>query len=178
MGIALLRVDERLIHGQVVIAWGNHLRSRRYVVLDDDLADSEWEQDLYKLAVPPNAEARFHRLADAPRVLEEMREDPTVTVVLFRNVASALGLPADAWSEGDELNLGMLHHKDGCSAVRGYLHLDDADRAGVSALVERGIRVYGRDLPSSSPVGVSELLANRAGGRPAGPDAPSGDPAS
>ena len=124
MGIALLRVDERLIHGQVVIAWGNHLRSRRYVVFDDELASSDWEQDLYGLAVPPNAEARFHRIAEAPEILAELRTDPAVSVVLFRNLASAVALPAEAWEEGDALNLGMLHHKAGTSEVRSYLHLD------------------------------------------------------
>ncbi|NNF26467.1 MAG: PTS sugar transporter subunit IIB [Gemmatimonadetes bacterium] len=164
MGIALLRVDERLIHGQVVIAWGNHLRSRRYVVLDDDLADSDWEQELYGLAVPPNAEARFHKLSEAPEVLDELRSDSTISVVLFRDLAAAVSLPTDAWEEGDALNLGMLHHKAGTSEVRSYLHLDAADRTAVSTLVERGVRVYGRDLPSSSSVSVAELLGHRSTG--------------
>lgn len=158
MGIALLRVDERLIHGQVVIAWGNHLRSRRYVVFDDDLAASDWERDLYSLAVPPNAEARFHALSEAPGVLRELRADPAISVVLFRNMASAVALPPDAWEDGDALNLGMLHHKPGTCEVRSYLHLDDADRAAVSKLDEMGLRVYGRDLPSSGVVSTAELL--------------------
>ena len=44
--IVLFRVDERLIHGQVVIGWGHELRPERYVVVDDDLAESPWEQEL------------------------------------------------------------------------------------------------------------------------------------
>ncbi len=160
MAIALLRVDERLIHGQVVIAWGNHLRSRRYVVLDDDLADSEWEQDLYRLAVPPKSEARFHRVAEGLQVLRELRQDPTTTVVLFRNLTAAMAVDPAAWEAGDALNLGMLHHKEGSSAVRSYLYLDEGDRAAVKVLRERGVRVYGRDLPSSSPVDAAEILGN------------------
>ncbi|NIV57363.1 MAG: PTS transporter subunit IIB, partial [Actinobacteria bacterium] len=49
MPIVLHRVDERLIHGQVVIGWGHQLRPDRYVVVDDELAASDWEQDLYRL---------------------------------------------------------------------------------------------------------------------------------
>ncbi|HIC54769.1 MAG TPA: PTS N-acetylgalactosamine transporter subunit IIB, partial [Gemmatimonadetes bacterium] len=49
VSIVLFRIDERLIHGQVVIGWGHQLRPDRYAVVDDDLADSAWEQDLYRL---------------------------------------------------------------------------------------------------------------------------------
>ena len=49
MSIVLFRVDERLLHGQVVIGWGNQLRPDRYLVVDEKLTVSGWEQDLYRL---------------------------------------------------------------------------------------------------------------------------------
>ena len=52
MAIVLFRVDERLIHGQVVVGWGTRLHPNRIVVVDDDLAVSPWEQDLYTLGLP------------------------------------------------------------------------------------------------------------------------------
>ena len=58
MSIALYRVDERLIHGQVVVAWGNLLHPERIVVVDDALADSTWEQELYTLGLPADRDAR------------------------------------------------------------------------------------------------------------------------
>ena len=48
MPIVLFRVDERLIHGQVVVGWGSKLRPDRFLVVDAALATSEWEQELYK----------------------------------------------------------------------------------------------------------------------------------
>jgi mannose/fructose/N-acetylgalactosamine-specific phosphotransferase system component IIB len=50
--IVLFRVDERLIHGQVVVGWGERLHMDRIVVVDDELAGSAWEQELYCLGVP------------------------------------------------------------------------------------------------------------------------------
>jgi len=158
MGIVLFRVDERLIHGQVVVGWGNHLRSRRYVVLDDELAASGWEQDLYRLALPAGAEARFHTLADAPAVLAALREERARSVVLFRTLRAASSVDPGVWSEGDVVNLGGLHHKPGARSVCSYLHLDDADEEAIERLAARGVRVFGRDLPSSAVVTQGELL--------------------
>jgi PTS system mannose-specific IIB component/fructoselysine and glucoselysine-specific PTS system IIB component len=53
MPIVLLRVDERLIHGQVVVGWGEHIHMDRIAVVDDEISASPWEQELYCLGVPP-----------------------------------------------------------------------------------------------------------------------------
>jgi PTS system mannose-specific IIB component/fructoselysine and glucoselysine-specific PTS system IIB component len=57
MSIVLFRVDERLIHGQVVVGWGERLHIQQIVVVDDQLRESPWEQELYCLGVPPSVDA-------------------------------------------------------------------------------------------------------------------------
>jgi mannose/fructose/N-acetylgalactosamine-specific phosphotransferase system component IIB len=64
MPIVLLRVDERLIHGQVVVGWGGPLHADRIVIADDEIAGSPWEQELYCLGMPPEMEASFETLDD------------------------------------------------------------------------------------------------------------------
>jgi PTS system mannose-specific IIB component/fructoselysine and glucoselysine-specific PTS system IIB component len=59
MPIVLHRIDERLIHGQVVVGWGSQLHPDRIVVVDDDLSASTWEQELYVLGLPPEITAEF-----------------------------------------------------------------------------------------------------------------------
>ena len=56
MTLVLCRVDDRLIHGQVIVGWGQPLGIQRIVLADDDVARSEWEQDLYRMAVPQGTE--------------------------------------------------------------------------------------------------------------------------
>ncbi len=51
--IELFRIDDRLIHGQVVVGWGQPLDVGFIVLVDDEVATSEWEQELYRLGVPP-----------------------------------------------------------------------------------------------------------------------------
>jgi hypothetical protein len=57
--VVLYRVDERLIHGQVVVGWGVRLRPDLLVVVDDELATSPWEQELYAMGVPDEMTAEF-----------------------------------------------------------------------------------------------------------------------
>ena len=65
MPILLCRVDDRLIHGQVVVGWGAQLGLDVIMVVDDELSDSDWEQDLYRAGLPNNMLARFSSVEDA-----------------------------------------------------------------------------------------------------------------
>ena len=56
MPIELYRIDDRLIHGQVVVGWGQPLSLRFIVLVDDEVASSDWEQELYRMGVPPGDE--------------------------------------------------------------------------------------------------------------------------
>ena len=65
MAIVLCRVDDRLVHGQVVIGWGRPLGIDLIMLVDDTVAASAWEQELYRMAVSPEIEVRFVTVAEA-----------------------------------------------------------------------------------------------------------------
>ncbi|MBT8336884.1 MAG: PTS sugar transporter subunit IIB [Gemmatimonadetes bacterium] len=159
MTVVLYRVDERLIHGQVVLGWGRELRADRYVVVDDALADSEWEQELYRLSVADEHDVVFATLAAARAALPTWQVDGGRTVVLTRDVTTMADLAEGVATDGAEVNLGGIHHRPGRREVRPYLFLDDEDRDAVRRLVDAGTRVTGRDLPAATRVGLDQLLA-------------------
>lgn len=159
MPILLFRVDERLIHGQVVIGWGSQLHPERYLVVDDEIARSEWEQELYRLAVADGAQVTFMTVAEARARLPEWSGSGERAILLTRNLDAMLRLARGRALEGKSVNLGGIHHAHGRTPVRSYLYLDDEDRARVRALDEEGTQVSGRDLPGSLKVGLADLLA-------------------
>jgi mannose/fructose/N-acetylgalactosamine-specific phosphotransferase system component IIB len=69
-----------------------------------------------------------------------------------------LALAEGGGLQGEEVNLGGLHHAPGRVAVKSYLHLDEADRERLRRLAELGVRVSGRDLPGSLRVGLESLV--------------------
>ena len=158
MSIVLFRIDERLIHGQVVVGWGGQLRPDVFVVVDPGLASSEWEQELYLLGVPEGAEARFLSPEEARRALPDLRSSPKRAVILTRNVETMLAVARGGTMEGESVNLGGLHSQAGRREVLPYLFLDNDDQDRLREISAEGIRVTARDLPGSHEVPLSELL--------------------
>lgn len=157
MSILLYRIDERLIHGQVVIGWGHELRHDSIVVVDDDLADSEWEQELYRLAAG-TAEVTFTSEAGARDQLPAWRSDGRRTVLLTRTVSAMAALADGGLLAGEEINLGGLHHTVGRTELLGYLHVSDEDRERLRALAAAGTVVSARDVPDAQRVSLATLL--------------------
>jgi len=160
MAILLYRVDERLIHGQVVLAWGSELRAERYMVVDDELAKSPWEQELYRLGAG-EADTLFSTVDDARAHLSEWRDEPERSILLTRDVGTMLQLARGDRLRGEKVNLGGQHHGPGRDEVLSYLHLTADDRNALVALdEEEGVKVSARDLPDAHKVPLRSLLGS------------------
>ena len=157
MSVVLFRVDERLIHGQVVIGWGHQLRPDRYAVVDDDLAGSEWEQDLYRLGAG-KAEVVFATTEHARESLSEWRDDPQRTILLTRDVATMGRLGVGGTLSGERVNLGGMRHGPGRRELLTYLHLTPEDVDCLVNLASEGVEVSARDLPDAHRVSLESLL--------------------
>ncbi len=158
MPIVLFRVDERLIHGQVVVGWGEHLNVDRIVVIDDELAESPWERELYCLGVPPSVDVAFVAVADARRDLPGWRADARRLIVLVRDVDTLDRLAAGGALDGDDINLGGIHSAPGRERLLPYLFLSREESESLRRVAEAGAVISARDLPGSRAVSLRDLL--------------------
>ena len=158
MTIVLYRVDERLIHGQVVIGWGSQLRSDRYVVVDDALAESDWEQELYGLGLPEGVEGEFLTIGEAARRLPTLQQDEGRAILLTRDLETMLRLGESGLLAGTAVNVGGIHHAPGRVQVRSYVYLNEDDRTRLRRLKKLGVGVTASDLPTSTRVSIEALL--------------------
>ena len=140
------------------MGWGPELEVEHYVVVDDELATSEWEQDLYRLGLPDAATADFLTVGDARARLSELDAASQRTVVLTRTVAAMNGLAERDGLRGREVNLGGLHHADGRTERVPYVYLGTTEEEGLKALADEGVEVSARDLPGSRAVALEALL--------------------
>lgn len=157
MPIVLFRLDERLIHGQVIVGWGGPLHADRVVVVDDGLADSAWEQELYCLGVPAEIEASFATVEEARRSLPAWRASSHRTIVLVRDVATLARVAEDGRLRDQPVNLGGVHDGSGRARVLPYLHLSRGEWETLREVEAQGAEVTARDLPASRAVPLDQL---------------------
>ncbi len=158
MPIVLFRVDERLIHGQVVVGWGAQLRPERYLVVDSGLSESEWERELYVLGVPEGVVVEFVDPSAARKELDAWRESEVRSILLARDLETVLAVSKGGALEGEALNLGGLHLQQGREEVLPYLFLAPSDRETLRLLSEEGLDISAQDLPGSPKVSLAALL--------------------
>jgi mannose/fructose/N-acetylgalactosamine-specific phosphotransferase system component IIB len=156
--VVLYRVDERLIHGQVVVAWGSRLHPDRLVVVDDALAASEWEQDLYAMGVPKEMVAEFDSVDAAIDRLPDWQQSDERVLVLTRDVHTMNRLAETGLLDGAEVNVGGIHHAPGRTQVLRYVFLSDAERDELRELSSRSGGVVARDVPTARGVPLKELV--------------------
>lgn len=161
MSIALLRIDERLIHGQVVVGWGERLHMDRIMVVDDQLSASPWEQELYCLGVPSGVEASFVSVQEARDSFRRWKEEPPRTVILLRDVATLERLAEGGLLHGEEINLGGLHSAPGRERVLPYLFLSGEEKQALQRVAESGAVITARDLPATRAIPLPDLIDGR-----------------
>lgn len=158
MPVVLYRVDERLIHGQVVVGWGAVLSPDRIVVVDDELADSAWEQELYVMGLPPGLDTDFETVEHARAHLAEWREAAERTMVLTRDIATMRRLAEGGELASADINLGGIHYAPGRRAVLPYLFLSPGETTELRQLAGHVRRVDARDVPGSRAVELERLV--------------------
>lgn len=157
MPLLLMRVDERLLHGQVVVGWGMHLRPDRYIVVDDALASEEWEQELYRLAVPDRVEVLFRSVAEGIPALPHWRAAEEKAILLTRDLTSMRRLVTEGDRGSEPIHLGGIHHAPGRERLLSFVHLGAVERKELELLLERGFTVVARELPGTPEIPAETL---------------------
>jgi len=163
MPIALYRIDDRLIHGQVVVGWGQPLELRFIVLVDDEVATSEWEQELYRMGVPPEMSVQFYTVEDAAAHLAELHQRAEPGIVLVGDIGTMGRLVTQADGRIRAVNVGGVHHSPGRVQRLRFVFLTPAEEQGLRDIAALGVDVSAQDVPSTRPVPLSELLASTTG---------------
>jgi mannose/fructose/N-acetylgalactosamine-specific phosphotransferase system component IIB len=155
-----VRIDDRLIHGQVTVGWYQYLRYREIWVVDDALRGDTYLWDALQLAAPAGVEVRVMGLEEAVEAMAEeetpkvrSRGRPTVgaVLVLVRDPEGVLAL-AKGGVLLDRVNVGNLGSRPGSVRAIKNVSLTESHVAALDALAERGIEVFFQLAPEDARV--------------------------
>lgn len=157
MSVALVRIDDRLVHGQVVEGWLRSLRLNHVVVASDVVAADDTQMALYMLAVPQGVTLDCLPVEEAAREWSQNRWGSDKVLILASSPKDVLRL-AEAGAPLKSVNVGGLHFREGRIQVLKAISLDDEDVAALRGLSQKGIELEARPLPLDEPVDVRAYL--------------------
>jgi PTS system mannose-specific IIB component/fructoselysine and glucoselysine-specific PTS system IIB component len=161
VAIDLYRIDDRLIHGQVVVGWGQPLNLGFIALVDDEVAGSEWEQELYRMGVPPDMDVYFATPDDASRLLDQWNADQRPGILLTGDIDTMRRL-IELRPTIKTVNLGGIHHRAGRTLKLRYVYLSPQEEEALRALERTGVVVTAQDVPSARAVPLEDVLRGEA----------------
>ncbi len=157
MAVVLARIDNRLIHGQVLEAWVPHLRIDCILVANDAAAGTPLQRMIMQAAVPRDIRLEIGTLDEIAACLRRPEAAGRRCLLLLADTADALracrlGFPFT------RLNLGNLHAAEGKVRYSRTIALDSQDIANLSAVAETGVAIVAQCVPADREQDWQRLL--------------------
>jgi len=158
MPFVLVRVDDRLIHGQVVVGWAIPMNPDRLILCHDQIAQSSWEKELY-LSSQMEYDFQFDiwsteqtvAYAKSPHFQKEkallLVESPAD---VLRLIHLGVSIPS--------VNIGGMRHREGKKALASYIYVDEKDAEVFRKLAALGVNLEGRDVPNAKKIDILRKL--------------------
>lgn len=152
-----MRLDDRLIHGQVVIGWVQALAATHIAVVDDRVHANPWEQQIYRLGVPAGLGVSFDAVEGASERMAEWIRVPERVIVLVGDVDTTVRLCAQCDAIAG-INLGGVHDGVGRHPHLPYVYLTDEEAEQLRELGRR-VRITAQAVPTEAPIPLDKVLA-------------------
>ncbi|CAG5000391.1 putative phosphotransferase enzyme IIB component [Dyadobacter sp. CECT 9275] len=155
--IKLLRIDDRLVHGQVALTWTPALGADCLVVANDKAAKDDFLKMTMNLAKPAAAKLLIKSLADTVSFLSDERSRNMKIFVLVSSIKDAAFL-SGAIAEIQSVNFGGIRGKEGSRLISKAIAVNDDDIEIIKQLLVKGIELEIRQVPTDKKQWVADLI--------------------
>ena len=146
--ISLFRIDDRLIHGQVAMAWSKAANADIIIAVDKTAANDQLQKMALLLAKPSGVEAKIIDPKDFAKTYQEVKESKVMVVV---------GNPIDAskivkelkGKENFDINLGNLKSGDNKEKISGSIYVTQEEKSALEEIKKDGFKIYIQGTPTS-----------------------------
>lgn len=153
--IKLLRVDHRLLHGQVAFSWTQALGSDCILIANDEVPKDEIRKTTIKLAKPNGVKLVIKNIEDSIKAINSGVTDKYKLFIVVDSVSDAYKL-AVACPEIKQINLGGTKVREGTKNISKAVNLTDEEMKELEKLVKEGVEVETRIVPTDKKVKFKE----------------------
>ena len=143
-----LRIDDRLLHGQVVVSWIPYLKAKKVVIADDEYANDEFMRELIKSSSPEGVNADIKTIDEAAEFLKLDNEN--TVLVLLKSIEGLKELVSKVKIKS--INVGGLGAAKGRKRYYNSIHLSDEELNILKDMANDNVDVEIRILPKDKPI--------------------------
>ncbi len=151
----LIRVDDRLVHGQVCVGWCEALDISEIILCDNEIARSDFEQDLFLCC--PSDEQTLHFMTVSAFV-EELSTPPSSDTIAVVSSPQCLLDLLDQGGRLESAHIGGMHSRPGARRLLDYIFVTPEQERVLRLLLDRGVRITCQDLPGNQAYDLRTLL--------------------
>lgn len=155
--IKLVRVDERLIHGQVVTQWLNKSGANTIIIVDHFLSTNEFLSNVYVMAAPAGTDVLVLNPEDFMKKINNNELNNGKYLILFKLIDN-LKKCFDLGFTPSEIQIGNVGSSEDRKVVYQSVSLSETEAKDLLALQDKNIKVYFQQVPGEKPVELNEII--------------------
>lgn len=156
-GIVGIRIDDRLIHGQVVAYWSNSLKLTRIMVANDDVAVDDMRKSVLRMAVPAGIKSSIIPVERAAKQILEGKYAGQRVFLIVDSPADILRL-IDLGLPIKKFNVGNMGGKDNTKPIKKYVNVTDEQEQQFRDLLAKGVEITTQLVPQDAVTHLTDFL--------------------
>lgn len=154
--VKLLRIDDRLIHGQVAVYWVKAVESDTIVVADDKHAGSAMLKMTLNVGKPSGVSMEVLTVENAIAYVNNPANSKKKIMIVTANCQNAAQI-AKACDSVSDINLGGIRHAEGKVSISRQIFVEEADILSLEEMHNSGKNVFSQDIPSKDKMSFTEI---------------------
>ncbi len=159
MGMVLVRIDDRLIHGQIVENWMKFLKINHVIVVNDFVASDQMQKVLFSMAVPEHTKISILTIAEAKEAILNGHFEGDKAMLLFASPQDVLNL-INKGVRIKEVNVGGIHYSPGKQQILKAISVSKEDLQAFQELDRLGVHLEARMVPDDEKIDIMKFLKN------------------
>lgn len=153
--IKLCRIDDKLLHGQIVFAWTRYAGIEHIVIVNDSAATDDFKKMSLKLAKPAGIGLSVFTKEEAIKKLNGPTKKNLMIVV--ENTNDALTLVENI-SEIKEFNYGGIRQKENSKKISSAIFLDEQDIENSKKILKKSVEIIIQQIPTHNPEYLKNII--------------------
>ncbi len=145
MSVIFYRIDDRLIHGQVMTGWLKIHKAQKAFIVDDEIAKNDFMCDVLRMAAPKDLQVSIFTVEDAIAAIRESGDDEQA--IVLAKTPGIMKQLLDSGAVMKELNVGGMGYLPGRKSVLRSIQVSPAELEQLREIAAQGVRVFCQIVP-------------------------------